>query len=326
MHLRAERGSTLLHLLLPGPMPLRSSAPTIVRVRHAILGAGGVGGLVGGALARTGADVLLLLRTETLARHPRRLRVESVVLGDFEVEVATASALDREVDLLWVAPKATQLEAALELAPPDRVGEAVVVPLLNGVDHVATLRARYEYVLAAAISVESERVEPGLVRQKTPFAYVALAPGPRRDEIAEELRMAGFDVAVAPDEPTLLWQKVAFLAPLALTTTALGGPVGVVQADPDWNLRLVRCHEEAVAIGLAEGATLDPTRLRGLFLAFSGGDMRTSMQKDFDAGRPLELDAIAGPIMRGGHRHGIATPETEELVRLVEARLRARAV
>jgi 2-dehydropantoate 2-reductase len=48
--------------------------------------------------------------------------------------------------------------------------------------------------------------------------------------------------------------------------------------------------------------------------------MRTSMQKDLDAGRPLELDAIAGPIVRGGRRHGVATPATEELVQLVEAR------
>jgi 2-dehydropantoate 2-reductase len=295
-------------------------------VRHAILGAGGVGGLVGGALARAGADVLLLLRPETLALHPARLRIESVVLGDFEVNVATASALDREVDILWVTPKATQLEAALELAPPERAEGAVVVPMLNGVDHVAVLRARYERVLAAAISVESERVERGLVRQKTPFAYVVLAPGPRRDEIAEELRTAGFSVGLAPEEPTLLWEKLVFLAPLALTTTARGASVGTVQADPAWLERLLRCHEEVVAIGLAEGATLDAPKLHRQFLAFSGGEMRTSMQKDFDAGRPVELDAIAGPIVRGGQRHGVATPATDELVGLVEARVAESAM
>lgn len=290
---------------------------TIALMRHAILGAGGVGGLVGGALARTGAEVVLLLRPETLARHPARLRVESVALGDFDVDVATAPALDRDVDALWVTPKATQLDAALELAPPERVGDAVVVSLLNGVDHVALLRARYEHVVAGAISVESERVEPGLLRQPTPFAYVVVGPGPRQEEIADQLRAAGFDVGLESDELTVLWQKLVFLAPLALTTTALGAPVGVVQADADWSLRLVRCHDEAVAVAIAEGATLDPSELRRRFLASSGGDMRTSMQKDRDAGRPLELDAIAGPIVRGGRRHGIPTPATEELVALV---------
>ena len=295
-------------------------------MRHAILGAGGVGGLVGGALGRAGADVVLLLRPETLARYPGRLRVESVALGDFDVDVAAVSALDRDVDVLWVTPKATQLEAALELAPPAQVGDAVVVPLLNGVDHLALLRARYDHVLASAIYVESERLEPGLVRQPSPFARVVVALGPRQDEIADELRTAGFDVSFASDELTLLWEKLTLLAPLALTTTAFGVPVGVVQAEPDWNVRLVRCHDEAAAVALAEGAKLDGPRLRGVLLGFSGGEMRTSMQKDFDAGRPLELDAIAGPIVRGGRRHRIATPATDELVRLIEARQATSAV
>jgi 2-dehydropantoate 2-reductase len=149
-------------------------------MRHAVLGAGGVGGLVGGALARTGADVVLVLRPETLARHPARLRIASAALGDFEVRVGTTAVLDRDVDVLWVTPKATQLEAAVERAPPSRVSDAVVVPLLNGIDHVVLLRARYEHVLAATIAVESERVEPGLVRQPTPFASVVVAPARSR--------------------------------------------------------------------------------------------------------------------------------------------------
>jgi ketopantoate reductase len=55
-------------------------------------------------------------------------------------------------------------------------------------------------------------------------------------------------------------------------------------------------------------------------LGFSGGEVRTSMQKDLDTRRQLELDAIAGPVVRGGRRHRIATPSTKELVRLIEAR------
>jgi 2-dehydropantoate 2-reductase len=291
-------------------------------VRHAILGAGGIGGLLGGALARAGRDVVLLLRPETLVRHPRRIRVESAVLGDFEVEVEIASQLDREVDAVWVSPKAPQLEAALELAPPEAVGAAIVVPLLNGVDHVAWLRVSYERVLAAAIRVESERVEAGVVRQPTPFARVDLAPGPRRDEVAAELRAAGLQVELGLDEPTVLWEKLALLAPLALTTTAAGEPAGAVQASAEWSGRLFACHREAVAVGAAEGATFDGRTLETV-LEIPLGEMRTSMQKDFDAGRPLELDAIAGPIVRGGRQHGLATPATEELVRFVEQRLAA---
>src|SRR5262249_30719213 len=128
--------------------------------------------------------------------------------------------------------------------------------------------------------------------------------------------------ALAADERTLLWRKLAFLAPLALATTARGAPVGTVQREPEWNERLMRCHDEVVAVGLAEGASLDPARLRHA-MDFDGGEVRTSMQKDFDAGRPLELDAIAGPIVRGGRVHAIATPSTEELIGLIESRLTA---
>jgi 2-dehydropantoate 2-reductase len=92
--------------------------------------------------------VVLLLRPETVSRHPSTLRVESAVLGNFEVAVATASRLYGEPDVLWVTPKATQLEAALELAPAAVVGDAVVVPLMNGVDHVGILRGRYAHVVA----------------------------------------------------------------------------------------------------------------------------------------------------------------------------------
>ena len=241
------------------------------------------------------------------------------MLGDFEADVALASELDREVDIVWVSPKAPQLEAALALAPPERVGAAVVVPMLNGVDHVARLRLSYEHVLAAAIRVESERIEPGVVRQPTPFARVDLAPGPGSDAAAEELRAAGLQVELGPDEPTVLWEKLALLAPLALTTTAAGTPAGAVQATAEWSERLFACHREAVAVGAAEGATLDGEALAAL-LATPLGEMRTSMQKDFDARRPLELDAIGGPIVRGGRRHGLATPATAELIRLVEQR------
>lgn len=289
-------------------------------MRHAILGAGGIGSLLGGAFARAGNDVVLLVRPETLARHPRRIRVESAVLGDFEAEVEVAAELDREVDVLWVSPKAPDLDAALALTPPESVGAAVVVPFLNGVDHVARLRKSYERVLPGAFRVESERVEPGVVRQPTPFARVDLPPGLGCDEVAEELRAAGFQVEVGLDEATVLWEKLALLGPLALTTTAAGVPAGAVQAAPEWNARLFACHREAVAVGAAEGATLDGEALESL-LGTPLGEMRTSMQKDFDAGRPLELDAIGGPIVRSGVRHGLPTAATEELIRLIEQRL-----
>jgi 2-dehydropantoate 2-reductase len=144
-------------------------------MRHAILGSGGVGGLLGAALARAGAGVVLLMRPETVARYGGRLAVESAVLGDFEVEVPAAWGLDHDIDALWVTTKAMQLEPALGLAMPERVGGAVVIPLLNGIDHLALLRARYPNMVAGAIRVESERLAPARIRQSSPFLRVELA-------------------------------------------------------------------------------------------------------------------------------------------------------
>ena len=281
-------------------------------MRHAILGAGGIGGLLGAALARFGADVVLLVRPESLACQPARIVVESAVLGEFEANVPAASVLDRQVDALWVTVKATELEPALALAPPDSVGAAVVIPLLNGVDHLAVLQARYATVVAGSIRVESERLAPGRIRQTSPFLRIELAGG---EELADELRSAGIECRVREHGLSLLWDKLVFLAPLALATTALDGPLGSVRHD----LRYRSCQEEALAVARAEGAQIDEQALRKL--ADSAPDqMRSSMQKDIAAGRTPELEAIAGPIQRGGRRHSIPTPATDELARLVGRR------
>jgi 2-dehydropantoate 2-reductase len=281
-------------------------------MRHAVLGAGGIGGLVGAALARTRADVVLLMRPEAISRYEGRIGVASTVLGDFDVEVPAAAKLDREIDVLWVAIKAMQLEGALALAPPERVGGATVVPLLNGVDHVSLLRTRYANVVPGAIRVESERVAPERIRQSSPFLRVELAGA---EPLAAELRAAGIECRVRDDEVTLLWEKLAFLAPLALATTALDAPLGGVRNDE----RYLRCHDEVVAIARAERAHIDAEALRALTAAAPDA-MQSSMQKDVAAGRPPELDAIAGPVLRGGDRHGIPVPATTELARLVNAR------
>jgi 2-dehydropantoate 2-reductase len=281
-------------------------------MRHAILGVGGIGGLLGGALARRGGDVLLLMRPQSLTAYDGRLAVVSAVLGDFEVDVRATSALEQEVDVLWISTKALDLEPALALAPPDVVGDAVVIPLLNGVEHVVLLRARYVNVVAGAIRVEAEKAGPGRIRQSSPFIRVDLGGA---EPVAAELRAAGIDCRVREHEATLLWEKLAFLAPLALATAALGGPLGAVRDDP----RYRACQAEALAVARAEGAQVDEDGLRALG-ASAPAEMRSSMQKDVAAGRPPELDAIAGPILRAGRRHGISVTATQQLADAVAGR------
>jgi 2-dehydropantoate 2-reductase len=280
-------------------------------MRHAVLGAGGIGGLLAGALARSNGEVVMLLRPSTLSRFEVRLRVESVVLGDFEVEVDAVSALDRPVDALWVTTKATQLTAAWSLASPELVAESPVIPLLNGVDHLALLRTRYTNVVAAAIRVESERVSPSLIRQSSPFLRVDMAGA---EPMQEALRAAGIECHDSDDERSLLWGKLVVLAPIALATTAIAAQFGAVRIDD----RFVGCREEAIAVAKAEGAKVNAAATRA-FHQQVPADMRSSMQKDVAAGRQPELDAIAGPIIRAGARHGIPTPNTDSLAAEISA-------
>jgi 2-dehydropantoate 2-reductase len=288
-------------------------------MRHAVLGAGSVGGLVGGALARVGHPVTLLVRPGRQNHYPDQLTIESATLGNFEAPVRVTDRIDEPFDIVWITVKATAFDVALEAVPEQELGSGVLVPLLNGIDHVGQLRNRYghERVLPGTIRVEAERDEPGRVRQLSPFANVDVAPSPatltRVEEVCGELRAAGLSCEVQDDEVTMLWGKLCFLAPFALATTASGGTLGAVRSDASWHSRLEACVAEACTVAVAEGAKLTP---QPVLAALEGapGAMRSSMQKDVAAGRVPELDAIAGPILRDGNEHGIQVPATQALV------------
>jgi 2-dehydropantoate 2-reductase len=284
-------------------------------MRHAVLGAGGVGAFLGAALARTGRDVLLLMREESLARYGGVVRVESALLGDFDAELPAAPTLERPVDVVWVATKATQLADALERVPEAAAADSVVVPLLNGVDHAELLRRRFGpiRVLPASITIESERVEPGLVRQLSSFASVMLSPAPRAEDLRAELVDAGIAAAVGESEASVLWGKLAVLAPIALTTTLRGSALDGVVADPAWRPRLEACIREVAAAARAEGVVVDAEAMIARIESVPPG-LRSSMQKDREAGRPTEIDAIGGSVLRAAARYGLDAPETQALV------------
>jgi 2-dehydropantoate 2-reductase len=290
-------------------------------MRHAILGAGGVGLLIGGALAQAGQPVLLILRQPALAEYPGGIHVESVVLGEFDVDVPASSRLDRPVDVLWVTVKATQLEDALRLAAPAVAPDAAVVPLLNGVDHMDRLRAVFgDEVIAGAIRVESERVGIAHVVQASPFASTDLGPEPRQREraeaIAAEMGDAGLPCTVRDGPAEVIWGKLAMLAPFALGTSGVLQPIGPARDDPEVRDLMCAAVREVCAVAAGEGAPLDADVFIQALLGMPA-DMRSSMQKDITAGRQPELDAIGGAVLRRGRERGIPTPAIAELVRRV---------
>lgn len=134
---------------------------------------------------------------------------------------------------------------------------------------------------------------------------------------AEQLQQLGFDCRFVDDEPTLMWSKLIFLAAFALTSTASDKTTGEILADPEWRELGLACIREASAVAAAEGARIDVEAVIAGVLKMPG-NMRSSMQKDVEQGKTPELDAIAGPILRGARRHGIAIPAVTKLVAAVE--------
>jgi 2-dehydropantoate 2-reductase len=292
-------------------------------VKHAILGAGGVGGLVGATLAHEGDQVTLLLRPESLAQYPGYLRLERPS-GNIEAPVRTDGELRQPADVLWVTVKAHQLVAALQAILRNGPTIGTIVPLLNGIDHVALLRSRFNRarVVPGTIAVESERVAPGHIIQRSPFARLALSAIGERQlaGVAERLRRVGLSCEFQIDEKKLLWSKLAFLAPFALTTTAGNKSKQEIFADPAWRARLESAVREACAVAAAEGASVDQARILTTIESLPP-TMQSSMQKDVSAGRTPELDAIGGPIIRGGRTHGIDVVATRQLVATIGDRL-----
>jgi 2-dehydropantoate 2-reductase len=243
------------------------------------------------------------------------VHVESAVLGDFEAELPAAATLEEGVDVVWVATKAPQLAEALERVTEVPAEDPVVVPLLNGLDHAELLRRWFgpTRVLPASITIESERVEPGLVRQLSDFASVVLSPAPQTHDLRSELVEAGIAASIGESEASVLWRKLALLAPIALTTTLRGSRLGGVVADPAWRSRLEGCVREVAAAAGADGVVIDADALIAQIESAPPG-LRSSMQKDREAGKATEIDAIGGSVLRAAARHGLDAPTTRALV------------
>lgn len=299
-------------------------------MRVAVLGPGGVGGLLAGVLERAGVEVQVIAQEATAARIGERgIEVKSVMFGDFTARVAAHGRLREEVDVLIVATKATGLEGALERI---EVAPRLVLPQLNGLEHIGVLRERFapETVLAGTIRVESDRPEAGVVVHTSPFVFVDMASRYESgragmEELVRTLEGAGVPARAklpigAGAEADVMWSKLVRLNALACTTSAYDKLLGEIRSTPELRADLVGAIEEACAVGRAEGAQ-DVNAEQGIGeLELAHDSLGSSMQRDIAAGRAPELDAIPGAVLRAGARHGLECPTIERLVKMIAAR------
>ncbi len=282
------------------------------------------GGLVAAALERAATPVTVVAQESTAdVIADAGLRVSSVRLGDFVVHPPTRARLEEPVDVLVVATKAIGLDRALEriVAAP-----ALVVPLLNGLDHLPLLRARFgeETVVAGTIRVEADRPEAGVVVHTSPFLRVDMASqyasaGAGMQVLAQTLTDAGIPARVGDSEPQVMWSKLVRLNALACTTSAFDKLLGEIRGTPELRDQLIGAIDAGCAVALAEGASIDSGDPLGE-LNQAHATLGSSMQRDIAAGRTPELDAIPGAVLRAGARHGLDCPTIERLVTMIAAR------
>jgi 2-dehydropantoate 2-reductase len=285
----------------------------------ALLGAGGVGGALALRLAGAGHRVVCIARAESaaaIARDGLTLEHSGRVIS---ARPEARERLEEAVDLLVVAVKAPDLERALERIDPAAVNGGAVLPLLNGLEHVDVVRAHLgRRVVAGSISrFEAYRVSPTRIVQATAGGVVTMASGdlPRLqlERAAAALEQAGFETRIWESESAVLWDKAARLAVLAVVTALTQRPVGELREDPEWRPLLETAIAEACAVAAADGVALDEAAQWAIIDGMAP-TLTTSTARDVAAGRPSELDAIAGAVVRAGARHGVPCPTLEELL------------
>ncbi len=197
----------------------------------------------------------------------------------------------------------------------------------NGIDNVETVRAALPGARAIAGSTTQGVVLLGdgrvrtVNRGTTTFARDDTV-APTSEELAAAFIAAGLDARVADDVNLLLWRKLVIVAAINPLGALTGSTNGAVVSDPALVPRARALATEAAAVAKAEG--VDPGDAWAAVEAAGRATAanRNSMLQDLDAGRPTEIDAISGAILRRARTHGIAVPVTETMLRLVRARER----
>jgi 2-dehydropantoate 2-reductase len=285
----------------------------------AVLGPGAVGGALAVRLALARNRVICVARPSLI---PRLWYAGLTLESDGTTLAARPEAVERleqPVSLLLVTVKAPALDEALDRIDPAAISDAVVLPLLNGLEHMEPLRARFDgHVAAGSISrFIAYRAGPVQVVQTSPTAVVKMAstdvPDAKLERVAELLRLAKIEAWVEEDEKRVLWEKAARLSVLSAATVATGRTMGELRDDPRWRPRLENAIEEACAVAEADGV---PLRVGSQWAIIDElpREFTTSTARDAAVDRTSELDAIAGAVLRAGERLGVPCPTLSEIV------------
>jgi 2-dehydropantoate 2-reductase len=306
-------------------------------MRIAVFGTGGAGGYFGAQLARAGEDVIFIARGEHLQAIRRQgLRVETPK-GEIVIRPAHASDNPAEVgvvDAVIVGLKAWQITDAAQAIQPMVGPKTFVIPFQNGVEAASQLAAIIgtEHVLGGLCGTISWVVGPGHIRSIGETHFVKFGeldkrPSTRTERLRQAFERAGVQVEIAADIDVAVWKKFLFVVSWGGIGALARAPVGVTRSMPETRQMIEQCMREIVAVARARQIALpDEVVEQSLALVDSlAPGATTSLQRDIAGGKPSELDAWNGAVVRLGQEVGVATPLHELIYySLLPLELRAR--
>jgi 2-dehydropantoate 2-reductase len=294
-------------------------------MRVAVLGSGGIGGYYGALLARSGHDVAFIARGAHLEAMQRRGLTVQTSEGESTIPV-TASADTASVgtvDLVLFSVKSYDTATAAQALTPLMARDTAVITFQNGLDNVEAIAAvaGSEAVLAGAVYVALQLVGPGVILRtggegKTLFGELSGTLTERVQRIAGAFRQSGIPHEVTTDIRRVLWDKFLFITGIGGVTALARSGIGPLLASAAGRSLLRAACAEIVAVEQAEGAHLQPAAVDAVLAqaATLPAPWRSSMARDLEEGRRLEVDTLSGAVVRRGIKHGIPTPVHQTIV------------
>ncbi len=301
-------------------------------MRIAVFGTGGVGGYFGGRLAEAGQDVHFIARGAHLdAMRASGLRVDSVN-GDFHLHPVSATDDPEEigpVDMVLVAVKAWQVPDAADAMRPMIGPDTYVVPLENGVEAPAQLAEVLgeEHVLGGFCAIISFISGPGHITHSGYEPFVAFGeldnrPSERAERLREAFSRAGVQALIPEDIHVAMWRKFLYISGFSGVAAVAGLPVGGWRSVEPTRALLERAFEEVEAIARAAGIELPDDAVASAMATADGLPEHgtASMQRDIAEGKPSELEAQTGTVMRLGRKHSVPTPVNDSIYAVLAPR------
>lgn len=308
-------------------------------IRFVIFGTGGVGGYFGALLARAGEDVVFIARGAHLqAMRERGLRVEA---PDESIVVHPVRATDNPAeagvaDVIILAVKTPQVPEAVQAMRPVVGPHTTILPLLNGVEAVGQLAAAFgaERVLGGLCGTISWLEAPGVVRSIGSINFIRF--GEMDDRLSERtaalrqaFERAGIRGEIPPSIQVAIWDKFLFVVPFGSVGAVARAPAGITRRVPETRRIVEACMHEIVALGRARGVAFTDgsvAKAMGVFDSIDPG-ATSSLQRDLADGRPSELEAWIGAVVRLGRDAKVPTPVSDVIYgALLPSEMRARAL